>query len=398
MGFEEGVLGLDRRRPRVRRDEARAVGPRATAVSRASEPPPTAPPHGRPSHLRSSPAGRGRRPGSRDRGRGRARRGRSRRGPTRPEPLAPKATGLPLRSATVRYSVSPRTTNMPGVPYIAAMMRRFAGGRPTPLSASCATSPCASRSQHPRQHRERADARVPASSTSGCAGEVAHEALSGVGRPPANLRIIAAMYGTPGMFVVRGTRCTAPSPILKGKPVAFAPAARASSSSPATSSTARPRPRSRLPGRLPRPGRRWTEDGDGRPCGGAVGRRHRMARLHGRRPRPPRRALHRAGRGGPPAIQAKHPSSSQTIPAVLIPARTRPSHRWARGASSSPPPPCPKTSRIGWRRRFTGARLICPAPAAGARNHRSQTPRPPPPARADPPGRPPLLARNRRHR
>src|SRR5260370_460903 len=34
-------------------------------------------------------------------------------------------------------------------------------------------------------------------------GEVAHEALSGVGRPPAALKIIAAMYSTPGMFVVR---------------------------------------------------------------------------------------------------------------------------------------------------------------------------------------------------
>ena len=34
-------------------------------------------------------------------------------------------------------------------------------------------------------------------------GEVAHEAFNGIGRPPANLRIVAAMYSTPGMFVVR---------------------------------------------------------------------------------------------------------------------------------------------------------------------------------------------------
>ena len=34
-------------------------------------------------------------------------------------------------------------------------------------------------------------------------GEVAHEALSGIGRPPANLRILTAMYSTAGMFVVR---------------------------------------------------------------------------------------------------------------------------------------------------------------------------------------------------
>lgn len=52
-------------------------------------------------------------------------------------------------------------------------------------------------------------------------GEVAHEALSGIGRPPANLRIIAAMYGTPGMFVVRGDAPYRAVADLKGKPVAF---------------------------------------------------------------------------------------------------------------------------------------------------------------------------------
>src|SRR6266571_3357269 len=34
-------------------------------------------------------------------------------------------------------------------------------------------------------------------------GEVAHEAFNGIGRPPANLKIVAAMYSTPGMFAVR---------------------------------------------------------------------------------------------------------------------------------------------------------------------------------------------------
>jgi len=52
-------------------------------------------------------------------------------------------------------------------------------------------------------------------------GEVAHEALSGVGRPPANLRIIAAMYGTPGMFAARGDTPYRTVAELKGKPVAF---------------------------------------------------------------------------------------------------------------------------------------------------------------------------------
>ena len=34
-------------------------------------------------------------------------------------------------------------------------------------------------------------------------GEVVHEVLTGVGRAPANLKIVTAMYSTPGMFVVR---------------------------------------------------------------------------------------------------------------------------------------------------------------------------------------------------
>jgi TRAP transporter TAXI family solute receptor len=48
-----------------------------------------------------------------------------------------------------------------------------------------------------------------------------HEALSGIGRPPANLRIIAAMYSTPGMFVVRADSPARSISDLKGKPVAF---------------------------------------------------------------------------------------------------------------------------------------------------------------------------------
>lgn len=52
-------------------------------------------------------------------------------------------------------------------------------------------------------------------------GEVVHEALSGIGRPPANLRIIAAMYSTPGMFVVRADSPYRSIRDLKGKPVAF---------------------------------------------------------------------------------------------------------------------------------------------------------------------------------
>jgi len=52
-------------------------------------------------------------------------------------------------------------------------------------------------------------------------GEVVHEALAGVGRPPAKLRILAAMYSTPGMFVVRADSPYRAIADLRGKPVAF---------------------------------------------------------------------------------------------------------------------------------------------------------------------------------
>jgi len=52
-------------------------------------------------------------------------------------------------------------------------------------------------------------------------GEVAHEAFNGIGRAPANLRILAAMYSTPGMFVVRADSLYRRIEELKGKPVVF---------------------------------------------------------------------------------------------------------------------------------------------------------------------------------
>src|SRR6185295_6182967 len=52
-------------------------------------------------------------------------------------------------------------------------------------------------------------------------GEVAHEALSGIGRPPADLRILAAMYPTPGLFVVRADSPVRRIEDLRGKAVAF---------------------------------------------------------------------------------------------------------------------------------------------------------------------------------
>src|SRR5262247_11447 len=52
-------------------------------------------------------------------------------------------------------------------------------------------------------------------------GEVAHEALGGIGRAPATLYILAGMYSTPGMFVVRGDSKYRSIQDLVGQPVAF---------------------------------------------------------------------------------------------------------------------------------------------------------------------------------
>jgi len=52
-------------------------------------------------------------------------------------------------------------------------------------------------------------------------GEVAHEALAGIGRAPSAMRIVAAMYSTPGMFVARGDSAVHAIGDLVGKPVAF---------------------------------------------------------------------------------------------------------------------------------------------------------------------------------
>ncbi len=52
-------------------------------------------------------------------------------------------------------------------------------------------------------------------------GEVVHEALTGVGRAPADLRVLAAMYSTPGMFVVRADASYRSIDDLKGRRVAF---------------------------------------------------------------------------------------------------------------------------------------------------------------------------------
>ena len=52
-------------------------------------------------------------------------------------------------------------------------------------------------------------------------GEVVHEALAGIGRAPADLRILTAMYSTAGMFVVRADSRARSIEDLRGQPVAF---------------------------------------------------------------------------------------------------------------------------------------------------------------------------------
>jgi len=52
-------------------------------------------------------------------------------------------------------------------------------------------------------------------------GEVALEAFNGIGRPKADLRILSAMYSTPGMFVVRADSPYRGIGDLKGKRVVF---------------------------------------------------------------------------------------------------------------------------------------------------------------------------------
>jgi uncharacterized protein len=52
-------------------------------------------------------------------------------------------------------------------------------------------------------------------------GEPAYEAFAGIGRPPSRLKILTAMYSSPGMFVVRADSPYKTIRDLIGKPVAF---------------------------------------------------------------------------------------------------------------------------------------------------------------------------------
>jgi TRAP transporter TAXI family solute receptor len=52
-------------------------------------------------------------------------------------------------------------------------------------------------------------------------GEVTYEALAGIGRPPAELCIVSAMYSNSGMFILRADSPVRSIADLKGKPIAW---------------------------------------------------------------------------------------------------------------------------------------------------------------------------------
>jgi len=52
-------------------------------------------------------------------------------------------------------------------------------------------------------------------------GEVTYEAIAGIGRAPANLKILSAMYSNSGMFIVRADSSCRTLADLKGKPIAW---------------------------------------------------------------------------------------------------------------------------------------------------------------------------------
>ena len=121
-------------------------------------------------------------------------------------------------------------------------------------------------------------------------GEAAHEAFAGIGRPPANLKVITAMYSTPGLFVVR-----ADSPDRRIADLARQAGGvrrarlRPRDPRPLRPRRARARPDEGLPGDLPRArrrrARRWCRTAAPRRCGAAApaGRASRRWRKAGAR-------------------------------------------------------------------------------------------------------------------
>lgn len=57
--------------------------------------------------------------------------------------------------------------------------------------------------------------------TGQCTGEVLYEAIAGIGRKPADVKILSAMYSNSGMFIVRADSPYKTVANLKGKPIAW---------------------------------------------------------------------------------------------------------------------------------------------------------------------------------
>lgn len=57
--------------------------------------------------------------------------------------------------------------------------------------------------------------------TGQCTGEVLYEAIAGIGRKPADVKILSAMYSNSGMFIVRADNPYKTVADLKGKPIAW---------------------------------------------------------------------------------------------------------------------------------------------------------------------------------
>jgi TRAP transporter TAXI family solute receptor len=207
-------------------------------------------------------------------------------------------------------------------------------------------------------------------------GEVAHEALAGIGRAPADLRVLAAMYSTPGMFVVRADSPCRAIADLAGRPVAFG--ARGSGLiilaryvldglgferdrdfQTVFLEAAGDGPRMVMDGTV---AALWG-GGLGWPGFTAVARGPAGARFLV----PDLDGIHR--------IQTKHPFLKlMRVPADSSRGRPRTWSRWARGASSWRARRWPTRWPIAWRARCTGAR-----PRSGPGSRRRA--RPPPPIR-----------------
>ena len=153
-------------------------------------------------------------------------------------------------------------------------------------------------------------------------GEAALEALNGIGRPPADLRILAAMYATPGMFVVRADSPYRTSTTSRASRSRSGPRARGSCCLPATARRARASVATGISRRssstAPATGLRWCSAARWRRCGAAA----RAGRASPRSPRPAARFIV-PDADGIKRIQAKHPSlKTLTVPPNSYPGQT----------------------------------------------------------------------------